>query len=106
MNPRCPPDDAPFRFYNKTDEDVYNEGYKSAITWPAYWNHLPGGPYVSRYGEHDHPDWVAYCKTRQRHHGEWMRGWYEGFAQAAKLRPEIRRLRTKLLMDKLTGKTG
>ena len=103
MFKRRPSDDAPFRSYNKTDADLYNDGFQSGLKWPAHWNHVPGGPFVSTSTQYDHEDWVAYCKVTKRHHGEWMRGWYDGFAEAARRRPEIRQLQSKLLLNKLAA---
>lgn len=101
---------APFRQYAWTDEDAHEDGFKSGLEWPAKWNHVPGGPWVPSYDKSGrrgdsfaHPDWVAYCEKLERHHALWMKGWLEGFAENARRSPEIKRLRSKLILEKLAA---
>lgn len=99
--------DAPYRQYKKTDNEVYKDGYKRGLEWPARWDHIPGGPWVpslsSRDRENHHPDWVAHVDTLDRHNKLWLKGWHEGFRKQAETNPEIRRLRNKLVKDKLSS---
>lgn len=97
--------DAPFRKYDKTDESVRKDGYESGLNWRETWDHLPGGPYVprtDRYSRSDsHPDWVAYCELLAHHNRVWLEGWHEGFKEAARRRPAIKRLRSNLTLRRL-----
>ena len=102
--------DAPFRQYKETDESMYQSGYQRGLEWPAKWDHVPGGPYYPEerpgrksFDEGGHPDWIAYCRLLKKHHHLWMQGWYAGFAENAKLNPEIKQLRNRLLMNKLAS---
>lgn len=94
---------APFRQYNKTDEEVYRDGYLTGLNWPAKWQHVPGGPWNPSPDINDHPDWVEYCRLLAHHRREWLRGWHEGFKDAAQTDPKIRALMTKLLKNKLAA---
>lgn len=100
---RKPPADAPFRFYNRTDEECYEGGFKMGNTWPLHWNHVPGGPYVPTPYPDDHPDWVAYCDLLARHHAEWMRGWWDGIREAAKISPGHRRFLNRIVLERLVA---
>jgi hypothetical protein len=96
--------DAPFRKYDKTDESVWNDGYESGFNWPVRWNHLPGGPWFPReasVNHMSHPDWVAYVALLKHHNKVWLEGWHRGFKEAAIVRPEIRKMRDKLVLQKL-----
>ena len=91
-----------FELYNKTDEEAEADGYESGLNWPAHWNHVPGGPYVPDVRPYERDEkWVAYCETRRRHRELYLKGWHRGFAKAAENKASIRRLRNKLVMNKI-----
>lgn len=101
---RRPPDDAPFRHYNKTDEQAFAEGRARGLTWPVRWNHIPGGPYYLDNPDKDsHPDWIEYCRLLKRHNALYLQGWHQGIKEACKTNPALRKMISGLVYGKLSG---
>lgn len=92
--------DAPYRKYSKTDDSVYDDGFKSGLEWPVKWNHRPGGPWVPRVSDYElknsHPDWIEHVETLNRHNKIWLKGWEDGLRKQAETNPEIEELGSKL----------
>jgi hypothetical protein len=75
-----PPRNAPFRKYTLTDSEVEQDGYETGLNWTN--NYRPGGPWVPGYDvRRDHPDWVAYAMTCERHNRLWLQGFDRGRAR-------------------------
>lgn len=43
-------------------------GYESGLTWSPGWNHIPGGPYLTKSPSAQHLE----------NHAQWMQGWADG----------------------------
>jgi hypothetical protein len=86
-NPRAarPSLDAPFRRYSRTDAEVERDGYETGLRWTD--TYRPGGPWSSGYDpQRDHPDWVAYAKTLERHRELWLQAFDRGLARQREAR--------------------
>lgn len=69
-----------------TLEEAYQEGLATGRSWPARWQHIPGGPWVSRARE-EHRFQALYAHQK-RVHDEWLRGWHEGFKATHQVFPD------------------
>ena len=77
--------------------DSFSKGFERGKTWPAEWNHLPGGPFVMKCGRHEEdglkPEWLkCTCQHSQSQWDAWMKGFRTGVRMNPNLKPGHRAL--------------